>query len=1123
MAKAEPKRKYGADEIVVLEGLEPVRKRPGMYIGSTGPDGLHHLMVEIFDNSRDEAMNGFCDEIEVAILPGDIIRVVDNGTGIPVEIHKKTKVSTLETVLTVLHAGGKFEGDSYKISGGLHGVGASVVNALSSWLKAEVHRDGGRYVQEYAIGKKKYNVKKVSASKQHGTIISFEPDATIFSETVFDWHRMVTHLRSQAYLVKGLRVRAIDARGYTGKIDTDKCFFLNELGLDVPSMTFYFEGGLLSLIKFYNQKDKVVNREVFYVEKEADKVDVEVAMQYVDDIDAKEISYTNNTITPEGGTHLTGFRTALTRILNDYAKKNNYLKDSDGNFTGDDVREGVVAVISVKLRDPQFEGQTKAKLGSIVARGAVESVFGEAFNAYLEEHPDDAKAIINKIILALKARKAAKAAKDSVLRKGALEGMTLPGKLADCQTRDASEAEIFIVEGDSAGGCFAGETKVALADGRDLSFKDLVVEYEAGKQNYCYTTDKLGAVQIAPILYPRITKRQAEVIKVTLDNDEEIICTPDHRFMLRDGKYREAKDLKSSNSLMPLRRQISKIGRRITIKDYEMVYSPGEHRWIFTHLISDRANLKNGIYQKGANEAIHHKDYNKRNNNPDNLVRMDRLEHFFFHTKNLDKTIHRDDIKQKAREAHLDPVYRAKISAMMNAPRMKTLLSVRAKKQWSNPEYREFMLKKFSEFYQSNAEYRKLNNKKLDEEQKKYWSSRENRQKQSERVAQFFTEHPEQKLVLKELANRQWASEELRIWRSEETKKQWNDEFRQKRKIAYDQTYLNKGLRALHDVYLRVGRVDIDQYNNLRQRTKDKSLIKWDTLCQRFFNGNEQILEEAIINYNHRIKNIEKVNERIDVYDLEVAGTHNFALTSGIFVHNSGKQGRDRRTQAILPLKGKILNVEKARLDKMLAFAEIKALIIAMGVGIGDMFDIGKLRYHKIIIATDADVDGAHIRTLLLTLFFRYYRDLIENGHIYIAQPPLYKIKKGKEVVYVYSDDEKAKVLKSMGIASDAIQSGDEPESDSSEASMGEEENEENLSSKAKSTKVHIQRYKGLGEMNPEELWETTMNPATRILKKVGVEDAEEADKTFSILMGSDVEPRKHFIQSHAKLANIDV
>jgi len=681
---AEQKRKYGADEIIVLEGLEPVRKRPGMYIGSTGPDGLHHLMVEIFDNSRDEAMNGFCDEIEVAILPGDVIRVVDNGTGIPVEIHKKTKVSTLETVLTVLHAGGKFEGDSYKISGGLHGVGASVVNALSTWLKAEVHRDGGKYVQEFAIGKKKYNVKKVASSKLHGTIISFQPDATIFSETVYDWHRMVTHLRSQAYLVKGLRVRAIDARGYEGKIDTDKCFFLNELGLDTPSMTFYFEGGLLSLIKFYNQKEKVVNREVFYTEKEVDGVDVEVAMQYVDDIDSKEITYTNNTITPEGGTHLTGFRTALTRILNDYAKKNNYIKESgDGSFTGDDVREGLVAVISVKLRDPQFEGQTKAKLGSIVARGAVESVFGEAFSAYLEEHPDEAKAIVNKIILALKARKAAKAAKDSVLRKGALEGMTLPGKLADCQTRNAEEAEIFIVEGDSAGG--------------------------------------------------------------------------------------------------------------------------------------------------------------------------------------------------------------------------------------------------------------------------------------------------------------------------------------------------------------------------------------------------------------------------------------------------SGKQGRDRRTQAILPLKGKILNVEKARLDKMLAFAEIKALIIAMGVGIGDMFDISKLRYHKIIIATDADVDGAHIRTLLLTFFFRYYRSLIDENHIFIAQPPLYKIKRGKEMAYAYSDEEKEQVLKSMGVTADSLTVGDESE----ESEEGEDVPTEVV--KARSMKVHIQRYKGLGEMNPEELWETTMNPATRILKKVKVEDAEEADKTFSTLMGSDVEPRKHFIQSHAKLANIDV
>lgn len=688
MSKEESKnRKYGADDIVVLEGLEPVRKRPGMYIGSTGTDGLHHLLVEIFDNSRDEAMNGFCDEIEVALLPGEIVRVVDNGSGIPVEVHKKTKVSTLETVLTVLHAGGKFEGDGYKISGGLHGVGASVVNALSEWLRAEVHRDGGKFVQEFERGKKKFNVKKVSSTKEHGTVITFKPDNTIFSETIYNWDRIVSHLRGQAYLVKGLRVRVIDAREYTGKIDLDKIFFVQELGLEVPNKTFYFEGGLLSLIKFYNQKDKPIQKEIFYVEKEHQDVLVEVALQYVDEIDCKEISYTNNTITPEGGMHVTGFRTALTRILNDYGKKNNILKESEGSLTGDDVKEGLTVVISVKLRNPQFEGQTKAKLGSVEARGATEVVFGEAFSFFLEEHPDEARAIINKSILALKARKAAKAAKDSVIRKGALEGMTLPGKLADCQSRNPEESEIFIVEGDSAGG--------------------------------------------------------------------------------------------------------------------------------------------------------------------------------------------------------------------------------------------------------------------------------------------------------------------------------------------------------------------------------------------------------------------------------------------------SGKQGRDRRTQAILPLKGKILNVEKARLDKMLAFKEIKSLIIAMGVGIGDVMDLSKLRYHKIIVATDADVDGAHITTLLLTFFFRYYRQLIDDGKIYIAQPPLYKIKKAKEIHYAYSDEEKDKIIKGLGGMGNEI---DEQinEEDNEDENSGEEADESEVT-KTKNIKITIQRYKGLGEMNPEELWETTMNPATRVLKQVNINDYDEADKTFDILMGNEVEPRKIFIQTHAKTAKLDV
>jgi DNA gyrase subunit B len=679
---------YKAEDIAVLEGLEPVRKRPGMYIGTTGPDGLHHLVWEIFDNGRDEAMGGFADHIEVALLPNNRIRVVDNGRGIPIDTHKQTKVSALETVMTTLHAGGKFGGEGYKISGGLHGVGASVVNALSIYARVDVHRDGGAYMQEYKQGKRKAAVKKMASSKLHGTIVTFEPDIEIFKEIIFDWKKIVDHMRQQAYLVKKLRITVIDARAYTEKIDTESAFYLSELKLEAPSMSFYFEGGLESLVKFYNEHQKPVHKSIFYTEKEKDDVVVEIAMQYVEDISSREVAFANNIYNPEGGTHITGFRTALTRILNDYGKKNNLLKEPDGALSGDDVREGMTAVISVKLREIQFEGQTKGKLGSVEARGAVESVFGEAFSTFLEEHPEEARVILGKVLLALRARKAAKAAKDSVLRKGALEGMTLPGKLADCQTKDASESELFIVEGESAGG--------------------------------------------------------------------------------------------------------------------------------------------------------------------------------------------------------------------------------------------------------------------------------------------------------------------------------------------------------------------------------------------------------------------------------------------------SSKQGRDRRTQAILPLKGKILNVERARLDKMLASQEIKSLVIALGTAISDTFDVSKLRYHKVIIATDADVDGAHIRTLILTLFYRYFRALIDGGYIYIAQPPLYKIQKGKELQYVYSEEEKGRVLRAFGVKEDELQ---DVESSEDEEFPDDNESSEEGAEKPikKSPKVGIQRYKGLGEMNPDELWETTMNPKTRTLKQITIEDAQEADRIFDTLMGTDVPSRKLFIQNNAKMANIDV
>jgi DNA gyrase subunit B len=721
MAKIDNKKSsYGADSIQVLEGLEPVRKRPGMYIGSTGPDGLHHLIWEIFDNSRDEAMNEYADRIEVSLLPDDHIRVVDNGRGIPTGIHPKTKVSALETIMTTLHAGGKFNSEGYAVSGGLHGVGASVVNALSVYTRVEVHSNEGKiFVQEYSKGIAKAKVKEVGKTKFNGTIVTFKPDVEIFKEgTNFEWSRIVSHLRQQAYLVKGLEINILDLRTKYQDSEIKDILkqiegvsYLKDLDNDIisgyKSFSFFFEGGLRSLVAHYNFNSKPVHKNIFYTEKKIDDqsehVGVEIALQYVDDLSTKIVAFANNIPNPEGGTHVSGFKTALTRLINSYARKNNILKEKDENLTGDDVLEGLTAVVSVKLHEIQFEGQTKAKLGSMEAQTAVSSVFSEAFNNFLEEHPDDAKEIIGKGLLALRARKAAKAAKDSVLRKGALEGMTLPGKLADCQSNNAEDSELFIVEGDSAGG--------------------------------------------------------------------------------------------------------------------------------------------------------------------------------------------------------------------------------------------------------------------------------------------------------------------------------------------------------------------------------------------------------------------------------------------------SAKMGRDRKTQAILPLRGKILNVERARLDKMLGSEQVKNLVLAMGAAIGDTFDIKKMRYHKIIIATDADVDGAHISTLLLTFFFRYYKEVIDNGYIYIAQPPLYKITEGKKVNYAYTDEEKFALIGDVdlnevsedeeGVEINENEELSEDLKDAGFVDTNEVKGKKGKSKKEEETvkknpKLRIQRYKGLGEMNPEELWETTMDPKNRILKQVSARDAAEADRIFEMLMGSEVGPRKSFIQTYAKEADID-
>ena len=485
---------YKADDITILEGLEAVRKRPGMYIGTTGTDGLHHLLTEVFENSRDEAMGGFASEIEVVFLPDSIIRVSDNGRGIPVDIHKKTKVSALETIMTTLHAGGKFGGKGYKVSGGLHGVGISVVNALSKKVNVFVHRDGDVYTQEYIYGNAAERVKKIEKTKAVGTVVMFRADDKILDSVKYDFDRVIKQLRQQAYLINKTLIRVIDAREDNNfKLDTSD-LFVKEYISDSHSFSFYFESGLKALIRFYNQNQEAIHHSIFYIHKKNGDIDVEIAIQYVNDVNPRIVAFANNTYNSEGGTHVTGFKLALTRTINAYIKANPKMKISE-SFIGDDVLEGLTAVISIKMPELQFEGQTKSKLGSISARGVVEQVLSEALLQFLEENPLESKLIISRISLASQARIAAKAAKMSVLRKGALEGLTLPGKLTDCQSRDPSISELFIVEGESAGG--------TAKQGRDrhtqaiLPLKGKILNVWQAKTDRVFTSQEIRAVSVA--------------------------------------------------------------------------------------------------------------------------------------------------------------------------------------------------------------------------------------------------------------------------------------------------------------------------------------------------------------------------------------------------------------------------------------------------------------------------------------------------------------------------------------------------------------------------------------------------------------------------------------------------
>ena len=1243
---------YDSSKIQVMEGLEAVRKRPAMYIGSTGVQGLHHLVYEVVDNSIDEILAGGCDKIEVVIKDDNVCSVSDNGRGIPVDPMKEVKdpklkgKSALEVVLTVLHAGGKFDAGAYKVSGGLHGVGVSCVNALSELLEVTVHREGKIWKQEYRRGKPQYEVKSVGTTTDHGTTVVFKPDVEIFGDVSFSFDIVSNRLRELAFLNPGARITIIDEREEGKK------------------HTFFFEGGIKQFVRFLNTNKQVINADPIFVSKSEGDVMLDLAIQYNSDYSETIFSFVNNIKTIEGGTHVSGFRSSLTRVINDYIKKYDLLKDKNFSVTGDDCREGLTVVISVKIPHPQFEGQTKTKLGNGEVEGIVKTLTGEALGVFFEEHPSVAKAICQKGLGAAEAREAARRAKELARRKGSLTDSGLPGKLADCQERDPSKSELFIVEGDSAGGCFAGETKVALADGRELSFMELTKEWSSGRKNYCYTIGKDGRIGLAPIQNVRRTRKDAEVVKVVLDTGEEIVCTQDHRFMLRDGSYREAAGLNEGESLMPLRRQLSRKGKRITIEGYEMAYDPAERRWVFTHLLADQFNLDRGAYAASAGEHRHHLDWNKRNNNPENVRRLTREKHLELHRRHADKTLRTPEALAKLRDLRATPAFRASIRAAMTTPEMRKILSARASRQWEDPRYKEFMTAKFLEFYAANPEFREKNNANLNREQRKHWESAENRGRQAVRTTAYFAANPKAKEDRAALSNQLWADPGLRKWRSAKTKEQWTGEFRSRRKAAYNETYLRKALGVLSAIYAKTGRVDETLYNAERRVRKDRSVLRLDTIANRFFGGERKRLEEAAANFNHKVRRVERLTGRRDVYDLEVPDTHNFALASGVFVHNSAKQGRDRVFQAILPIRGKILNVEKAQLVKIISSDAVRTLISAIGTGIGegeDGFNLEKLRYHKIVIMADADVDGQHIRTLLLTFFYRQMRQLVEQGHVYIAQPPLYKARKGKFEAYFENEEKlqkwqmkeavsgisvkaKGKKIETGTLAEllDLVVSVDnvsrklelknltlkdyvgyqtggkvplyrletgpetyryfftenewlnyeneyiakhkadlareglaESEMDAEDLGpefqpLGEFTRLNNLSAKLKplgytvadfqadetkkpadmfeiatekaitgardlkglldaamkigSAGAHIQRYKGLGEMNPEQLWETTMDPYKRKLLKVSLEDPAEAEKMFTTLMGDKVEPRRVFIEQNALAArNLDI
>ena len=1061
------KKKESYDDIQVLKGPESIRENLGMYAGSKS-QALSHMLKECLDNSIDENMAGHCNKILIHFLKDESVILQDNGRGIPVSYNKEEKKNSLEIVFTTTHSGGKFSSDNYTYSGGLHGVGLVLVNALSSWLKVTVIRDGYEYSLAFKKGypSKKLTKKKTTA-KGTGTLIHFMPDKEFFKKDKMDINEIYQKIEEISYLCNNLNIIVIDDINDKKETFGDKT---NNIGTYVEHIA---ENTL---------KTKLLDNPII-IKGKKNNVEVDIGLQWSDDFTEDFKCFTNNIPNRDGGTHLAGFRSGLTRTFTWFLKT--FEIKSKIKLSSDDIREGLIYIINVRHPRPSFSSQTKEKLVSEDVRGIVEFIMMEKFKDYCEKNADQIKKVIKKATSAAKARDAARRARELERKKGDFGFGSLAGKLSDCQEKDPRKNEIFIVEGDSAGGCFFSNTMISLPNSQNISFKNLVKDYENGKKHYCYTINDLGQICIGEIINPRKTKKDAKVIKIILDNGEEIICTPDHKLMTKDNEFVEA-EKSLGVSLRALYRKTSG-WKKGQIKGYEMFWSDYDNKWKYTHIISDFYNIQNNIYSNiKGNNCRHHVDFNKLNNYPNNIIKMSKDDHFEFHRNNLQHTLHRPDIKEKSKLAKQTPEYREKMSKKMSETEMAKMLSERAKRQWENEDYKKYMGQKWKVFYNSNEEYREENNEQLNKAQQEYWSNDENRKSQSKRVEKYFEEHPEQKKALSKKAKGQWEDKELIEWRSNETKKQWTDDFRRNRKEAYNRTYYRHTIEFIKEIFDRDN--SVDNYDEERIKNGSRNLLKLSTFLKRFFNNDYNLMIEALQTYNHKVVEIIELEELMDVYDLEVPGTHNFALASGIFVHNSAKQGRDRKIQAILPLRGKVLNVEKSDFKKMLDNKELTTLVTALGVGIGPTLNPDKLRYGKVIIFTDSDVDGSHIRTLLLTFFYRQMPQLIFNENIYIAQPPLYRIVYKGKTIYLKDDREKdIFVEKNPG-------------------------------------KYAIQRFKGLGEMNPQQLWDTSMDPKTRNLVKVSIDNIAEADRIFSILMADDTAPRKSFIIKNSNIVhNLDI